>query len=101
MLFIRANTHFNIHTPSIQYHHLPICISTCPSMHTSPSGLLSIFPPVGAQVRSTQTTTQPPLWHPCIGSWGYYVHHWNGHAGLCLPPAHWLHAACFQMWHFH
>src|SRR5260221_13039297 len=43
MLFIRANTHFNIHTLSIQYHHLPICISTCPSMHTGPSGLLSML----------------------------------------------------------
>src|SRR6266436_9760349 len=92
MLFIRANIHFNICTPSVQYHH-PICISACPSMHTSPSGLLSIFPPVGAQVRSptdpfcqsTQTTTQPSLQHPCIGSWGCYVHCWNGHAGLCLP----------------
>src|SRR5260221_7403543 len=96
MLFIRANTPFNICTLSIQYHHLPVCISACPSMHTSPSGLLSIFLPVDAQ-----TTTQPPLWHPCIGSWGCYVHHWNGHAGLCLPPAHWLHAACLQMQHCH
>src|SRR5260370_16587024 len=65
-------------------------------MHTSPSGLLSVFLPVDAQ-----TTTWPLLQHPCIGSWGCYVHCWNGHAGLCLPPAHWLHAARLQMQHCH
>src|SRR5258708_3946032 len=96
MLFIRANTHFNIHTLSIHLISPSTCLHICPSMHTSPSGLLSIFLPVDAQ-----TTTWPPLWHPCIGSWGCYVHCWNGHAGLCLPPAHWLHAACLQMQHHH
>src|SRR5258707_2499827 len=97
MLFIRANTHFNICTLSIHLISPSTHLHICMSQHAhGPSGLLSTFLPVDAQ-----TTTQPPLQHPCIGSWGCYVHCWNGHAGLCLPPAHWLHAAHLQMWHFH
>src|SRR5258708_16347880 len=107
MLFIRANTLFNIHTPSIHltspsvlhpsditihlssYLHVPACIP-------APVAFYPSFLPVDAQ-----TTTRPLLQHPCIGSWGCYVHPWNGHAGLCLPPAHWLHAARLQMQHCH
>src|SRR5258707_13564159 len=38
--------------------------------------------------QSANHLIHPPLWHPGISPWGCYVHHWNGHAGLCLPMAH-------------
>src|SRR5258708_33616131 len=122
MLFIRANTaqqpyHNHIRTP---FHPIPssvrphICLPACTS------ALVAIFrlPPVGAQVMCpppsvpsafcqfsfTHThlcghppthfvdSPRQPLWHPGIGPWGCYVHCWKGHAGLCLPLAHRLHA---------
>src|SRR5258708_10718668 len=73
-------------------HPYSICLSDitiCPSAYPhfpactlATVAFLSIFLTVDAQ-----TTTWPPLWHPCISSQGCYVHCWNGHAGLCLPPA--------------
>src|SRR5258708_6394199 len=51
-------------------------------MHTGPSGLLSIFLPIDAQ-----TTTRPLLRHPCIGSWGCYVHCCSQSVRIPLPPS--------------